>query len=116
LPWSVSTKPAAVAAFRRVEKEPASVAVWTMSLAMAAADGEARVLDGTGLAVAAVGVTGLAIPAVVGTGLGGAAAEHAAAAIASADRRRRADRFMTGGFLSGCSLTSGSVSRAVRSI
>ena len=77
-------------AARRVLNEPASVAVWTMSLAMAAADTEGAVLG----AVEVVG-TGVAVGAVVGAALGEAALEQAAIAMASAGTRRAMDRFMT---------------------
>src|SRR6478735_2184077 len=93
LPCSVSTSPAAVAAVRRVLKEPASVAVWTMSLAMVAAEAEGALLGTGAVAGAAVGVG-----AVVGATVGEAAAEQAAMAMASAGTRRAMDRFMTGDF------------------
>ena len=91
LPWSVSTRPAAWTAVSRVLNEPASVAVWTMSLAMAAAEAEGAML---GDAAAVVG-TGVAVGAVVGDALGEAALEQAAIAMASAGTRRAMDRFMT---------------------
>src|SRR5664279_1818749 len=90
LPWSVSTRPAALTAVSRVLNEPASVAVSTMSLAMAAADAEGAML-GDAAAVAA----GVAVGAVVGAALGEAALEQAAIAMASAGTRRAMDRFMT---------------------
>ena len=99
LPWSVSTRPAALTAVRRVLNEPASVAVWTMSLAMAAAEAEGAALG----AAAAVGA-GLGVGAVVGAALGDAAVEQAAIAIASAGTRRAMDRFMTDDFPSGFGL------------
>ena len=90
LPWSVSTRPAALTAVSRVLNEPASVAVSTMSLVMAAADA-----DGAVLGAAVVGA-GVAAGAVVGAALGEAALEQAAIATASAGTRRAMVRFMTG--------------------
>jgi hypothetical protein len=74
--------------------EPASVAVWTMSLVVAAVEA-----DGAALGDAAV--VGVGLGATVGDALGDAAGEHAAIAIASAGTRRVMDRFMTDGFPSG---------------
>ena len=91
-PWSVSTSPAALTAARRVLNEPASVAVSTMSLAMAAADAEGIALGAAAVVVgAAVGVE-----AVVGAALEEAVLEQAAIAMASAGTRRAMGRFMTG--------------------
>src|SRR4051812_17707619 len=83
LPWSVSTRPAALTAVSRVLNEPASVAVSTMSLAMAAADAE-----GIALGAAAAMAARLGVEAAVGTALGDAAVEQAAIASASAGTRR----------------------------
>src|SRR4051794_38110234 len=94
-PWSVPTSPAAVAAARRVLNDPASVAVATMSLAMAAVDA-----DGAMLGAAAVAEAGAWVGAAVGATLGVAALEQAAIAIASAGTRMAMERFMTGYFLS----------------
>src|SRR6478752_2261364 len=96
LPWSVSTRPAALTAARRVLNDPASVAVSTMSWAMASAEAE-----GATLGDAAVVAAGLGVDAPVGAALGDAAAEQAAIAIASAGTRRVMDRFMTDDFPSG---------------
>src|SRR4029078_8039051 len=81
LPWSVSTRPAAVAAVRRVLNDPAAVGVPTMSLA-AAADGEAL---------------GVATGAGVAEGDGVAAVEvHAASARTRAGNTRAMVRFLPG--------------------
>src|SRR4249920_2440789 len=55
VPWSVSTRPAALTAVSKVLNEPASVAVWTTSLAMAAADAEGAVLGATAVVAAGLG-------------------------------------------------------------
>ena len=82
-----------MAAVRRVANDPASVAVWTMSLDMAAAEAEGSALgDAAGVAA------GLGVGATVASGLGDAAVEQAAIAMASAGRSRAMDRFMTDGF------------------
>src|SRR4249919_3649831 len=74
LPWSVSTRPAALTAVSRVLNEPASVAVSTMSLAMASADA-----DGAALGTAVD--TGFGVDATVGAALGVAPVEQAAIAM-----------------------------------
>ena len=66
------------------------MAVWTMSLAVAAAEAEGAALGD----VAVVGA-GLGVDAAVGAALGDAAAEQAAIAIASAGTRMAMGRFMT---------------------
>ena len=66
------------------------MAVWTMSLAMAAAEAE-----GASLGDAAVVGAGLDVVAPVGDAVGDAAEEQAAIAIASAGTRKAMDRFMT---------------------
>src|SRR4051794_13726237 len=95
-PSSVSTRPAALTAVSRVLNEPASVAVWTMSLDMAAADADgAAAIDGATV-VTALGAALGADPPV--DALGDAAVEHAAMAIANAGRSRAMDRFMADDF------------------
>src|SRR3954470_22957632 len=78
VPWGVSTRPAALTAASSVLNEPASVAVSTMSLAIAA-DAEGAVLGA---------VVGAAVGAAVAVG----ALEQAAKAMASAGARRAMDR------------------------
>ena len=89
------------------------MAVWTMSVAMAAAEGE-----GAALGAAAVVDAGLGTGASAGDALGAAAVEQAAIAMASAGTRRTMDRFMTDDFPSGfgLDLVSGRVDSTGNSI
>ncbi len=66
------------------------MAVWTMSLAMAAAEAEGALLGDAATVAAGLGVETGAVEA-----LGDAADEHAAIATASTGTRRAMDRFMT---------------------
>ena len=92
LPWSVSTRPAALTAAKSVVNEPRLGGDLDNVLRPWRAD-EGAVL---GAVVGAVVGTAVAVGAVVGAALGDAALEQAAIAMASAGTRRAMDRFMAG--------------------